>query len=479
MLWTHLAVDELVLQHSRLLQQLRSYQSQKNEFLKTAALFLRQEIQEFGVMMQSKEITVNSDFIQLPQTVQEFLTLILQGDDMLEPSSRIKRLATSFTQDLINAVSRGKIKMPKHILLPHVVKTLTSNVEIIILLNRLGHGLSYHQLEEIETSIASQKIATHEDSRVALPSTISPNLFTHLAWDNIDRLEETLSGAGTTHRINGIIVQQQTLGPVTKIDSTCLHMQKQRTFSASEIIEPVIMGHYDTKNRVGPNLDFCAERQGVELSDAKAKNLLWISMRSANFDQPQTICSWTGFNIQMRKNRETVQSRIEYLPTLDSPPSSLSTAREILQRSLLIMKNLNLPSIVCTFDQALFAKAAKIAWKYPDEYSPIVLNLGGFHLICNYMSIIGKRYEDAGLKDILIESGATAEGSASGILSGKHYNRGVRAHKLMYEALMRLVFHSFPDWIDEHYLPNSIAIKQTIRKLEHLTDADTDEWESK
>jgi len=142
------------------------------------------------------------------------------------------------------------------------------------------------------------------------------------------------------------------------------------------------------------------------------------------------------------------------------------------------MKNLNLPSIVCTFDQALFAKAAEIAWKYPDEYSPVVLNLGGFHLICNFMSIIGKRYEDAGLKDILIESGATAEGSASGILSGKHYNRGVRAHKLMYEALMRLVFQSFPDWIDEHCLPNSIAIKQTIRKLEHLTDADTDEWES-
>ena len=33
-------------------------------------------------------------------------------------------------------------------------------------------------------------------------------LFTTLAWDNIDQIEETLSGEGISHRINGIINSQ-------------------------------------------------------------------------------------------------------------------------------------------------------------------------------------------------------------------------------------------------------------------------------
>ena len=46
-------------------------------------------------------------------------------------------------------------------------------------------------------------------------------------------------------------------------------------------------------------------------------------------------------------------------------------------------------------------------------------------------------------QDILIESDIVAPGSVAGVLSGKHYNRSLRAHKIMYEGLMRLLFQSF------------------------------------
>ena len=42
----------------------------------------------------------------------------------------------------------GHSKPPKHILLSYGVKTLTENVELIKMLNRLGHGVSYSQLEK-------------------------------------------------------------------------------------------------------------------------------------------------------------------------------------------------------------------------------------------------------------------------------------------------------------------------------------------
>jgi len=42
---------------------------------------------------------------------------------------------------------------------------------------------------------------------------------TMLAWGNTDRLKETLSGGGTSHRINGIAVQPRVFGPLLPLHS--------------------------------------------------------------------------------------------------------------------------------------------------------------------------------------------------------------------------------------------------------------------
>ena len=43
----------------------------------------------------------------------------------------------------------------------------------------------------------------------------------------------------------------------------------------------------------------------------------------------------------------------------------------------------------------------------------------------------------------MIESEIVAPGSLKAVLSGKHYNRCVRAHKMIYEAMERLRFRAF------------------------------------
>ncbi len=43
----------------------------------------------------------------------------------------------------------------------------------------------------------------------------------------------------------------------------------------------------------------------------------------------------------------------------------------------------------------------------------------------------------------MIESEIVAPGSVTGVLSGKHYNRSVRAHKLIYEAMQMMRFETF------------------------------------
>ena len=42
---------------------------------------------------------------------------------------------------------------------------------------------------------------------------IAAEAYPGLVWDNIDRLEETLSGKGTSHRVSGIPVQARHFGP--------------------------------------------------------------------------------------------------------------------------------------------------------------------------------------------------------------------------------------------------------------------------
>lgn len=141
----------------------------------------------------------------------------------------------------------------------------------------------------------------------------------------------------------------------------------------------------------------------------------------------------------VRNEIEVRQDNIGYLPTIDAPATGMSTVNEILVRSLKIKEALQLKSIVLVFDQALYAKATEIVWKHPDHFSDIVLRMGVFHTVCTLLSIIGKRFQGAGFRDIGIESGVMAEGSATGVFEGRKYNRAVRSHKLMYEALQRLI----------------------------------------
>ena len=65
---------------------------------------------------------------------------------------------------------------------------------------------------------------------------------------------------------------------------------------------------------------------------------------------------------------------------------------------------------VGVFDQALYAKAVEVTWKHPDKFkTTIIIRPGVFHTICTLLAIVGKRFQDAGLRDLCIESGVTAD----------------------------------------------------------------------
>ena len=82
-----------------------------------------------------------------------------------------------------------------------------------------------------------------------------------------------------------------------------------------------------------------------------------------------------------------------------------------------------------------------------------------------FLGVMGIRYGDAGLGDIAVQSDIIAEGSITKVLQGKHYNRAVHTHKIVYEALSRLLYRRFMEWMSEEKLETVDQIHTSLGEM--------------
>ena len=78
-------------------------------------------------------------------------------------SSELHQQILSIGQDIIYAAHTGRVKTPKHIAFPMAVWHTTGSAQLVTLLNKFGHGISYSQLEELDTSLAEQMLHVADD----------------------------------------------------------------------------------------------------------------------------------------------------------------------------------------------------------------------------------------------------------------------------------------------------------------------------
>ena len=364
----------------------------------------------------------------------------------------------SFGQDLIYAVNNGRVLTPKHIALPLSVKNWTGSAEVVMTLNRFGHGISYTAIEELKTAMAEKQIQ-HPTSGCVPPSNIVHKVFSIFCYDNNDLQEETLSGKGTTHCTNGTVIQRQTHGCHLQPDEKEKKgSQKKRPFIASQIdTEGYVSG-----KQVGPQPVLLLEE------DLKPQNAIFANFHKLDFGwllsrlafraddifkfsrSQQVIPSWIAFNATFVSSDDPpLPSVVGYSQVIDASPTDLSVVYTTLVKSLQMADQIGQKDVIVVFDYAIYAKAMEIVSQKNQELNRIVLRMGDFHTACNFLGIIGARFADAGLEDLLIESEVIAQGCITGVFEGKHYNRAVRAHKIVMEALWRLQWKSFGNWLRE------------------------------
>ena len=312
-----------------------SSKSDSEESVIQAAKLLNAQIKNHQTQMSwpPKEEDLKADKISLyiPDLLNNFFTVLISGQSLENEKSKAEktlRLKDSFAQDVVFSVTNGAIKTRKSVLFPSVVKALCNNTEILNLLNKYGHGISYDLLEEIETDFALNVINEQAENRAVIPidfkegETSSPVAL--MIADNIDNLECTLSGTGTSHRVNSILVlnkkeehNQLSEDVGNEVCEPPLKKKCKRSLPSDIVIREI--PEYYGEKRVGPGELPYVQNLGLRsYYDGKAKeqrmqNLVWVKVRKLKTHPLLLVPDWTGFNIKVRDNMVVLETATGYM----------------------------------------------------------------------------------------------------------------------------------------------------------------------
>ena len=136
-------------------------------------------------------------------------------------------------------------------------------------------------------------------------------------------------------------------------------------------------------------------------------------------------------------------SVVDYMAPLNHPITEYSTVQEVLNISQKGSKDLQQKYTFVTFDLAVAKMAYSLVWHHQVLYNDVIIHLGVFHIILNYLKAVGKLLVGSGFEEVVIDSKICASGSIEGVLKGKNYNRSLMVHKTVLESLERMLFSVF------------------------------------
>ena len=155
---------------------------------------------------------------------------------------------------------------------------------------------------EHDSALAEQQLNRGENF---IPSIIEPKVPITLVWDNNDFREETLSGKGTTHNTNGIIIQRQSNSPVStsEISTECVEIVKSKKRKRSLEAPPLNLSVYLGGKRGSPkpfggNIVLDLDHYEPFKKKAKCTDAAYFFTKLPGMEK-QIMPGWTGFNIKL------------------------------------------------------------------------------------------------------------------------------------------------------------------------------------
>ena len=179
-----------------------------------------------------------------------------------------------------------------------------------------------------------------------------------------------------------------------------------------------------------------------------------VRLKTAGNDivpEEQRVGAFTGFMSPVSPRQD--ESKLYYFATLPKPPSK-AVVYSLMEKAQAAARGKGMPFIQFVGDQPVYAHVIEIKYENPEKFSYILPVLGSFHTQMCFMKTIYKRIKESNTEDLLVESGLIVQGSVEKALSGGHYNRATRLHKLFYEAMIRIII--------THSEKNNVTLPSTL-----------------
>ena len=349
------------------------------------------------------------------------------GNDNRKTNSAIKkRRIESIAHDIIYSATGGSIKPSKQLLLGLAVKSMTGSRRLIEILNRLGHSINYHTIEELETeltysSLVDQWITPHGMS-------MDPTLCLGVAFDNFDHYVETSSGKNTLHDTVGIAYQdvfptgdEDIHVPRMTEKKTSRKPNNRRSYEAINLtLEPY---HKKPKIKSSVFLPMADERRRYVPPSLIISRLLDDLWMLSLYLLPDATPMWVDWNSRIKNCEDDVSQKVYYLPQIDLSPTSNTVVIETLKIAQRIAEETKKAEICVTYDLAIAKMALQIQAEESPRFDNTFIFVGAFHTEAAYFNALGTFLAESGGPSILIACDILASRSLKGFITGKHYNR--------------------------------------------------------
>ena len=364
---------------------------------------------------------------------------------------------------------------------------MTRSKELIDSFHKLGMGISYSNV-----LILRDAWTLHDLDRSVCPDAIAEGQPSISIIDNDDFLSDTLIGGGTSHRCNWMFLQrleQHVLEYEANVQELHSRIKDVKTMSlalSEKMSEMQAVTPYKTTKRGEPPIRPEPATFSASTEPQQKRSIIHALARvNTNGDRSeaaeQTIPSYNGFHAGL--SSEQGKSKAYFHMSYNQPPSK-SVVNDIMDKLTTIIATKRMPFAFLVGDLPVYVLITLFKAENPCKYRDIVPFLGPFHTQCTMMSAIYKRYKGSELGEILVAGGVVAEGSVDHALKGKHYKRGLRCLRLMYEALLSqlLKVRCVPNLGDEtrenlKILKNT-SLSQDSRAAAHTALEDDDDLNS-
>lgn len=420
------------------------------------ALKLRSDIlahEPYKGVKVSKEAAIEC----IPDSLYMFMKILYGGQEVLDRDGEDNDeedevigddRIISVSQDVIFGVSDGKRWTPKHVGLASTIHQATRSRNVVQLLHKAGHSISYKDILSVDTALAEQTLVSlDEETGATIPENLVKGRFVHFSTDNIDILDASLDGKNTFH---GTQVTAWQRGPPSQS-----HTLESITPSKHKLDVPESVTNITPPSKPvqkpEPKFDKEVKLEWFSKTDesdpsvlsAQAKDLLFNVRRHA--DDP--LKGWSQWN-QERSKIDPPCTTVGFLPLVLNPAHEYDTLNTVVLRCKHIANSLGQRYVVISADEQLYSRLMELKWS--QDYDFLIPRLPSLHGALNFLKVFGQHLESAGLYEVWVDSCLLGDKTAKNVLAGKNYEKGIRAHKITFQSLWHILFPQFVGYLAEH-----------------------------